>query len=160
MIDNNTSANPTLTFDQLQAIDVAQKTLANLQSEINNATKVLKGTKMECDRAVKNQAYNEELLGNLTTQVETKTKELADLKESITEKTAMLNELLSQFKEHTDLMTKGKADHDDRETKITKREQELNSKDSQLVKIQFALESEKSDFNSKVAKLKEVISTF
>ena len=64
MIENNTTANPTLTFDQLQAIDVAQKTLANLQSEITNATKILKGTKMECDRAIKAQAYHEGLLAD------------------------------------------------------------------------------------------------
>ena len=159
MIETPTT-NPTLTFDQLQAIDVAQKTLANLQSEINNATKVLKGTKMECDRAVKNQVYNEELLGNLTAQVETKTKELADLKESITEKTAMLNELLSQFKEHNDKMATAQVAHDERETQIATKELDLASKENKLTKIAFALDSERKELNQKVAKLKEVISTF
>jgi len=160
MIDNNTSANPTLTFDQLQAIDVAQKTLANLQSEINNATKVLKGTKMECDRAVKNQAYNEELLANLTAQVENKRGELANLTGNVSERTAMLNELLSQFKEHTDLIAKGKADHEARETKITSKEQQLSEQGSALGREKVLHENDKATFNQKVAKLKEVISTF
>jgi hypothetical protein len=160
MIDNNTTANPTLTFDQLQAIDVAQKTLANLQSEITNATKVLKGTKMESDRAVKEKVYQEELLSDLTLQVESKTITISTLDKDIDEKTTSLNELLSQFKEHTDLMASEKASHDERESKISEKEQQLSNLGNALGKKEIILNNDKADFNSKVATLKEVISKF
>ena len=160
MLDNNSTSNPTLTFDQLQAIDVAQKTLANLQSEITNATKILKGTKMECDRAIKAQAYHEGLLADLTSQTDTKTLNSSKLDTEITEKTAMLNELLSQFKEHTDKMASENADHTAREVKISQKEKQLSEQGSAIGREKVLFENDKATHNSKVAKLKEVISTF
>ena len=160
MLDNNSTANPTLTFDQLQAIDVAQKTLANLQSEITNATKVLKGTKMECDRAVKNQAYNEELLAGLTTQVEAKKKELADLLANHTDTSSKLSALNSEIKTKTTEQTTKTAELNDRES-LVKSAEEANISNNKMLSISLQKHlGDIKDFNSKVAKLKEVISQF
>lgn len=149
-----------LTLENMQLLAEMEGRVSVLQSEIDNREKIIKGMKKESDRAVKDKAYQEELLATSITQAEAKTKELKGLNDNITEKTAQLNELLSQFKEHTDLMTSEKASHDDRESKIVSRETEISNQGSDLGKKEIILNNDKADFNSKVAKLKEVISKF
>ena len=160
MTDNNTTSNPTLTFDQLQAIDVAQKTLANLQSEITNATKVLRGTKLESDRAVKDKAYQEELLANAKTQVEEETKQLNYLTSEIAQSNVILGKLNDEINSKTDIQKKKDDDLQARESAVQNREIEVAKVESSLgTKVSAHAETSQT-FNSKVAKLKEVISTF
>lgn len=157
---NEGNDNVKLTFDQLQAIDVVEKRLGNLQSEINIATKNLTALKKDTDRIYKEKTYQEELLANLTKQTEDKTKEISDLKANITEHTAMLNNVLAEYKDHTEKIATGKADHSAREDMILKKETELAEKSEELNGKLTEHQNNVSDFFSKVAKLKEVTSTF
>jgi chromosome segregation ATPase len=68
MIDSP-NENTKLTFDQLQQIDVTQKQLANLQGEITNAIKTLKGIKMEIERATAERKYQEQLFAELEPKI-------------------------------------------------------------------------------------------
>jgi chromosome segregation ATPase len=160
MTDNNSTSNPTLTFDQLQAIDVAQKTLANLQSEIVIATKILKGTKMESDRAVKEKLYQEELLENTKTQVEDETKQLNYLTSEIAQSNVILTKLNDEINTKTEIQRKKDVALQDRESAVQKREIEVAKVESSLKEKVSAHAETSQTFNSKVAKLKEVISTF
>jgi ABC-type transporter Mla subunit MlaD len=149
--------NMELTLEQRQQQNAFQNKLLNLESEVNIATKNLKGIKLESERAEKERKYQEELLANIIPQVEEKTKELKDLQGNITEKTALLNELLAQYKEHADLMVSGKANHDDRESKISSQEADLNERSQSLDKTAERMSKTSEEFFKKVAKLKEVI---
>lgn len=100
MIDTP-SNNPKLSFEQLQAIDITQKRLAVLESEINNASKVLKGTKVECDNAVKENKYQQEQLITIITQVDNKKKELSDLVVNCEENSSKLKTLNDEIKNKT-----------------------------------------------------------
>jgi chromosome segregation ATPase len=96
----STDKNTTLTFEQLQQIDISQKRLAVLQSETEIATKTLRGVKSDLDRATKEKDYQEEQLATLTEQIEKKKTELDFLTKEVisgqtsltelTEKTAVL----------------------------------------------------------------------
>lgn len=152
--------NVKLTFDQLQAIDTAQKRLAVIESEITNAQKVLKGTKMESDRAVKELAYHEELLADLTAKTEAKNKELIDVKENLNTASEKCDALNKEIKEKEAEQFKKTVELDEREATIAKKEKELSEKGSALGKQEIILNNDKATFNEKVAKLKEVISTF
>ncbi len=65
-----TTANPILTFDQLRAIDASKKMLGNLESEITNAQNKLKVVKIDCDRAVKDFEYREQLLKEINPKID------------------------------------------------------------------------------------------
>ena len=160
MIDNNQTSNATLTFDQLQAIDVAQKRLSNLESEIVNAAKVLKGTKMECDRAVKEKTYQEELLGTLTIQTVEAKKQLDETKTSLLDVSYKLDDLNKELKTKTTEQTKKDTELTTREDKISSQEIKLNEDRIELDKRINVLLVDSDRFNSKVAKLKEVIASF
>jgi len=54
-----------LTDEQTAQLEEFQLRLTTLTSEIANHTKILKGIKSECDRAVSEKSYQEELLNKL-----------------------------------------------------------------------------------------------
>jgi chromosome segregation ATPase len=159
MLDNSQTTIK-LTDEQTLQLETYQTRLANLEGEISIATKNIKALKSDTEHAIKEKTYQEEQLATLTSQIETKTLASAKLDEQITEKTAQLNELLSQFKEHTDLMAKGKSDHEVRESKVVSEEQKLAEHTKVVEQLTAERLAEEESFNSKVAKLKEVISTF
>ena len=160
MTDNTSTSNPTLTFDQLQAIDVAQKRLAVLESEIVNAQKVLKGTKMEADRATKENIYQNDLLVEVSSKVETKQKELEDLKTNFLEISYNLDDLNKEIKEKTKVQADKELELNNRENDISSKETTLQLKENKLASEQNTLEENLLSFNSKVVKLKEVMSKF
>jgi hypothetical protein len=157
---NQETENVKLTFEQLRQIDVVQKRLSNLESEITIATKNLNALKKDTDRIYKEKMYQEELLANLTTQTDTKKLELIKLGESITEHSNILNKLITEYKEHTEKMTIEKDEHSVKGERISKKEIELNEKSSELNEKLKEYEINVSCFFSKVAKLKDLISSF
>ncbi len=157
---NEPTSNPTLTFDQLQAQDASQKILANLQSEINIATKVLKGTKLESDRAVKDKAYQEELLANVKIQVEEETKQANYLTSEIAQSNVILGKLNDEINTKTETQKKKDTALQDRETNLVKAENEYIVRNESLGNAIIEYKTTSETFNTKVAKLKEVISTF
>lgn len=152
--------NVKLNFDQLQAIDTAQKRLSVLESEVGIAQKILKGTKMEIDRAVKEKAYQEEILGTVSAQLNEKKSFASKLDEDILAKQAELHNILSEYKNHSDKMTAEKMEMKDAKDALLAQEKFLASKSLLVSSGSKDLEDNKSEFNEKVSKLKEVISTF
>lgn len=147
MIDSPTE-NVKLTFEQLQQIDVVEKRLSNLQSEIANANKILKGTKSECDRALKEKLYQEELAFNLASQIKELTTSRDNLAKEITLSTQALEDTKKTSK---DLSESNYAKTDE----LLKREQKISQSETEhLLKVE--------DFNNKYNQLlddKNAIST-
>jgi len=157
---NQETENVKLDFEQLQKIDVVQKRLANLESEINIASKNLTALKKDTDRIYKEKTYQEELLADLTSKTDDKKLQSSKLDESITEHTAMLNKIIEEYKEHKEKITTEKIESSNREEMISKKEAELDEKSKELNEKLVEYTNNVSVFFSKVAKLKEVISTF
>lgn len=84
--------NVELTFEQLQQIDVAQKQLANIQSEVSLATKNLGVLGKDCDKVTKERIWQEELLANLNTEVAKKSAELERMNSEIATVDALLKD--------------------------------------------------------------------
>jgi hypothetical protein len=149
-----------LTDEETTRIEKVKTTLLNLESEISIATKNLKAIKSDTDHAVKEKTYQNEQLDTLILKVEEKVLINSKLDEQIAQKTAMLNDLLSKFKEHSDLMTSEKVDHKKRENKLKQNEIEFSEKAQKIWSNELELIHRMEDFDKKVVKLKEVISTF
>lgn len=152
--------NAKLTFDQLQAIDVTQKRLANLESEVNIATKSLKVAKLDADRATKENLYQNELLGIVTAQVAEKQKKSTELDEQILEKSNELGTISQKVAEFTSKQTIKEMELKDREDKVFAKELQLSNQGNALGKERIILENDKAEHAQKVTKLKEVIQTF
>jgi chromosome segregation ATPase len=152
MIDN-TSDSVKLTFEQLQQIDATQKRLSNLESEIIIATKTLKGTKMECDRAVKEKLYQEELLVDLNGKIESTKNVLNELSLNVDKNNATLSETIKKI-DTMNLRYLEKTDElNERERGIKMAENSLNKeidyfaiKSSQLLEDQFSVKTAKDAF--------------
>lgn len=152
--------NVKLSFEQLQAEDVAKKRLANLESEISIATRNLKILKGDTDRATKENIYQNEMLSTVCDQVIDKQNKATKLDEEILEKSAQLNQLLSECKGYGDKIISDKMSLKDREDTVSKREQEVIDKSKKIDENNQLLQSHIETHNKKVSKLKEVIATF
>lgn len=101
MIDSP-SENVKLTFDQLQQIDVTKKQLANLQSEIANAIKLVKVNKLEMDKITKEKQYQEQLFVELELKVKELQKHHSNLLVDIENDKKNLNEINEKMKSLTE----------------------------------------------------------
>jgi hypothetical protein len=155
-----TQDNPKLTFDQLQAIDVVEKRLANLESEVNIATKSLRIAKLDADRATKENIYQNELLAIVSAQVIEKQTKATALDEEIIAKSTQLSEIQSQFVEITNKKTAQEMELKEKEDKASAKELELTKKEEVLNKVETQLTLNIEEFNRKVGTLKQVIETF
>jgi chromosome segregation ATPase len=160
MINNETTSNVKLTLEQLQQIDAVESKLAELNTQIAVANKNLKVITNDSNRLAKERIAAETLLADLTTQNET-------LKKSVDSSTETLNKTKTDISNLESELVAKKAVHDKRETDLNNRETIIASKEKQLSEQGEALgretilfNNDKSIHNSKVAKLKEVISTF
>lgn len=161
MVDNHLdNKNIVLTPEQTAGIEEYQVKLATLLSETVNATKILKGIKMETDRAVKEKAYQEEMLTDLTPKVVEKKSQIDGYNEEINKATSTLSKLLDEIKSKTAEQLEKDTLFKEREDKISAKELQLSNQGSAISKEKILLNNDKVDFNAKVAKLKEVISTF
>ncbi len=159
MITSPTS-NVKLTFDQIQAIDTTEKRLSVLESEITNAQKILKGTRMECDRAVKEQNYQEGILSTLSLNVDEAKSELTKTNEELTSAKSELSLITSQVQDLKKSQEEASMKLKEREDTVTARENAYVTSSEDLNTHKNEFKNQVGDFNEKVDKLKEVLSTF
>ena len=148
---NSPTENVKLTFEQLQQIDVVQKQLANLQSEINIASKSLNVLKKDCDKVTKERIYQEELLSNLTVDVKKVEDRLGELTKERDTAIAQLDKAREETTKLNSSNCKKDLELKDRENKLQKEEEDLekkvadfNIKSNQLLKEQDDLKNKKS----------------
>lgn len=152
MIDSP-NENVKLTFEQLQQIDVVEKQLANLQSEIVNANKILKGTKMEADRATKEKIYQEQLLEDVKIQVEGFNNKKNELINDINNATTELNKIKKEttelnkqnYDQKTELDTKIKQ-FDEDTLEYNKKVEDFNIQSGKLLEDQLSIKTAKDAF--------------
>lgn len=152
--------NVQLTVEQLHQIEETKKRLAILESEISNATKVLRSTKIEFETAVKDKTYQEELLATVTSQVKNKQLEMTELDEEILKKSANLNEIKTETESYKSEKEKSIMTLNDKEDSVSSREEKVTEKEKSVVKSKLIHEDIVKEFNQKVSQLKEVISRF
>lgn len=148
------------TPEQTASLEEYQARLSNLLSEIVNHTKILKGTRSECDRAVRERAYQEELLAELTPKVEEKRKQLDSYNEEINKATSDLAKLKEEIRVKTERQAEQDGEFTKREERIKDFEKVLSNQKATLDKRDDEHIKAFDAFAAKVAKLKEVLSTF
>lgn len=147
MIDEPTK-NPELSFDQLQAIDVVQKRLSNLEAEIAIAAKNLSIEKKEVVKATKEREYQEELLAKLNAQVPA----LQAEKDKIEAAVKAGEERLAKIIQEDRVL---KAEQTATAIQQTERENALRESEAKLAQQQDALRQENADLKAEKAKLAE-----
>lgn len=136
MIDNNTDTKDIkLTPEQTAQIEAYQVKLSNLLSEIVNHTKILKGTKSECDRAVKERAYQEELLKRIESEIPIKQAEKDSLEKSI----AVMEEQIATARAED---IKLKAEWEEKNTELRERESNVKESEEILAKAREVFKEE------------------
>jgi DNA repair exonuclease SbcCD ATPase subunit len=159
MLNNDTSTIK-LTDEQTIQITEVKTRVMNLESEVSIATKNLKSIKGESERAIKDKAYQEELLANVKTQVEEEQKQLNYLISEIANSNTILTKLNTEINIKTETQAKKDKEFSERETTLIQREKEYADKSKKLDENNQIFKGQIDTHNSKVAKLKEVISTF
>jgi len=153
-------SNIKLTDKHLAQIEEGENRLSNLESLITIANRNLKVVKLELERTTKDILLQTEKLTALTLQVETKSKELNSITASYSETLAKLSTLNSEIENKTAQYSLKSIQLDDRETKIAQKEKQLSEQGEKLGRETILFNNDKATHNAKVAKLKEVISTF
>ena len=123
-----TEKNVELTFEQLQQIDVHKKILANLESEVLSAQKVLAGTKLECERAIKDLAYRNDLLSEIEPKIKSKRDELQELNRMVGEINAVKEKQEEEIRTANKIMSDKEQELRERDAKLSISEQEHNKK--------------------------------
>ncbi len=154
--DNN---NIVLTPEQLVQIETTKTILLNLESEISIATKNLRTIKSESERAINDREYQIQLFQDISLKVESAKIHLTHLQDQSTELNEKLTNMRNDAVNITDQQNTKSIELTEREIKISKVEKELNEKAQFLNKFSNELNINTESFNTKVAKLKEVLST-
>jgi len=160
MINNETTSNVKLTLEQLQQIDTVETKLAELNTQIAVATKNLKVITNDSNRLAKERISAETLLADLTTQNETLKKSVDSSTETLNKTKTDISNLESELVDKKAVHDKRETDLNDREVKIAEKEKQLSQQGEKLGRETILLDNDKATHNAKVAKLKEVISTF
>jgi hypothetical protein len=160
MLNNNETKNVQLNLEQLQQIDAVEQKLAGLNTQVSVANKNLLVINKDTLRYAKEIEAQKILLDTLIPQVEEKKAESVKLSVEISEKTSILSKLTTEFKEYAEKIESEKMAHKNREDAISAKEFELECKESSLCESKKSLDIQQKIHDEKVAKLKEVISTF
>lgn len=161
MIDNKLDdKNIKLTAEQTAGLEEYQLRLSNLLSEIVNHTKILKVTQKDCDKAVKERAYQEELLTQIAPKVVEKQTQLDALNGEISNATTTLSKLQAEIGIKTAEQAKKDSEFENRENYVKSEEEKLQIHQQMVTKLTTEKEQAENIFNQKVAKLKEVIALF
>jgi chromosome segregation ATPase len=160
MINNETTSNVKLTLEQLQQIDAVETKLAELNTQIAVANKNLRVITNDSNRLAKERISAEALLADLTTQNETLKKSVDSLTETHNKTKTEITNLESEMVAKKAVHDKRETDLNDWEAKSLAIQNSLNKESAELNNNKVLHENDKVIFNSKVAKLKEVISTF
>lgn len=144
---------------QTLAIEEVKLRLANLESEISIAQKNQKNLKIENEKLVKDNIYQNELLSATEAKLIPLQAQITDLDDKISTKKDELTQITAEIE------VKSK-ELEPRESAVIEKEKELNLKAESIKNDSIALdiakteiENKVSDFNTKVAKLKEVLPT-
>ena len=149
-----------LTDEHLAQIQEGENRLSSIEALITIANRNLKVAKLELERTTKDILLQTEKLATLAPQIETAETKYKDLTDQFNDGQISLKNLNSEIETKTaDLATKI-TELNDREAKISEKEKQLSEQGSALGREKILHENDKVIFNSKVAKLKEVISTF
>lgn len=142
---NSSDKNPELTFDQLQAMDVVQKRLSNLETEISIAQKNLLIEKKEVVKATKEREYQEELLGKLNAEIPLLEEKKEKLEIAIKEMEDYLTRASDEDRMFKTEQTKIESEHVERENSIREKEIKLMNQSESLRKevSEFKVEKEK-----------------
>ncbi len=159
MTDNETNT-PILTPEQLKAIEYSKTVLHNLEAEISIAQKTLKQTKSESERAIKDKAYQEGLLNEISPKVIEKTSQINALNEEINNASTVFSKLQAEIKTKTAEQVEKDSEFQAKSDGLDKIIAEYNEKTTQSNKKEASLQKDNMIFNQKVAELKRVISTF
>lgn len=158
MLDNQDTT-IILTIEQQQAIEETKVRLLNLENEISLGNKALKQLKSESERAIKDKAYQEELLDEIVAKVSSARSQLAEIEPQVIEKTAQLNHLLDFIREET-------VSHETKNKELTEREEEIKEmekitykRETDILNVRDDLNTEMKTHKEKVARLKEVLAT-
>lgn len=152
-------SNIPLSDAQTIAIEEAKNRLTNIESEISIANKNKKTLLLENERLVKDNIYQNELLSATEAKLSPLQAQITDLESSIITKTDELAQITAEIE------VKSK-ELEPRESAVTEKEKELTAKEESIKNNSIALDIAKTeienkvqDFNTKVAKLKEVLPT-
>jgi len=135
MINSDDTKTVILTKNQSDQIDMVKQRLSVLESEISNASKILKGIRSETDRAVKEKSYQEELLNNFT--IKTKKAE-ATYKELLSNMDSVKESLLSDQKKAGIIRASNE-----------KKTEELSHREKELIVKEKSHDKNVNDFNIK-----------
>jgi len=143
---NTPNSNVKLTLENIQQEAEIQGRLSVLQSEITNATKILRGTKMEIDRAIKEKSYQEDLLK----------KTLQDTEKA----TNKFNEILVEIKTNEKTLNDIKKESVSIRLSQDNKSQELSKREKDLVENETNYSKNNSDFVAKNEKFLKDVSDF
>lgn len=153
MIKDNFTKEIKLTPEQTSQIEEYHKKLANLLSEIVNHTKILKGTKSECDRAVKEREYQEELLKKIESEIPLKQAE----KESIEKSIAIMTEHISDARKKDEKLRK---EWEEKAIELRERESKIKENEETLAKAQEVFRAEAIEQRAEREKLDKAAVAF
>lgn len=161
MIDNQLDTNNVkFTAEQTEAVEESKRRLLNLESEISIASKNLKVIKAETEKAIKEKSYQEDLLANINGQVISAQNKFNELNESIIKASDSLSSINQEIAKKSDLIISKEKEFKDREDNLETQEKENITFNENLNVFAKELSSKEEDFNTKVANLKGVISSF
>lgn len=149
-----------LSDEQTLAIEETKNRLANMEAEISIATKNFKAIKQDTEKAIKERAYEEERLNSIVNQINPLEDKKVELESAIIEKLAELGQINSDIKESTIKQEEKERELNEREGLVIKNEQYLLGKKEILDNKEIEIKDQIDSFNSKVSRLKEVISEF
>jgi predicted nucleic acid-binding Zn-ribbon protein len=145
--------NTKLQPDQLTQLEEFQKRLSNLEIENVSAAKILKVSKSDLEKVVKERLYQEELLAKLEKQTEEKTKELEDLNGKCEVSKKTLESDSHQLDEIKMALTEQKSQLEEKERVLISREKDVEEKENkanlfveEVLKEKSAVEEAKKAF--------------
>lgn len=159
MIDNSSEPTIKLQIEQLQQLEVFQKRLANLESEVGIAQKTLLATKKDSERAVADRKYQEEQLATTTKAFEMAKTNLASLQSTHLATSATLDKINAEITDKTKVSLAKDKELADREAKVVAKESEIEALESQLSEKTKSFKNLQKIHDEKVAKLQAVINT-
>jgi len=160
MLKNKNEKEIKFTAEHKAELEMYETKLANLLSEIVNHTKILKGTKSECDRAVKERAYQEELLTKMQGEIPLLEKEKVSLEASIVTMNGYVEEAKIESAKIKEEQDKKQSELAEREVSIKEQEVRLLENQNIYNGVKLELDAKKEKLDKFTESLSEIIKTW
>lgn len=157
---NSPSENISLELKQLQQLEIFERKLASLKSDIVISTKDLNALSNDTIRISKDNIYQQGLLDETNVQLVDAQKRINELNESHVLRNAEMSEKIKSIDSLQAHHTEKHMELKNREDTVSKKEQEIFSAQESLTERQLDHEEKEARFKIKVARLDEVISSF